>query len=554
MVAVHLRPHFLLTPVLRLTALLLLTCALPLGAQELLTPASELSAYVRLLELQGKAKDTPLVYWSASTEPRRNGLALDSTHLWASRYSLGARSVKPAKPEFRLLETRADLLFNSSFPRVENDGALWAGRGISGTVRAGAEVRWRWFTARLAPTFGYSQNREFVLGSGPGNDSSAFAYPWAKDIDFPQRFGTEPISFADWGQSAARLDIGAFTAGFSTENVWWGPAYRNAIVLGSAAGGFPHFDLGLGRPVETPIGAIEMRALWGQLSASKYSDDNGARTRILTGLTIGYRPRFLPGLTLGLTRAVYEYWPDGGIGAGDIFEAFGGIFNNGRQAEPGGPVINNLNDQLASLTARWLLPESGAEFYAEFARNDFAGGITDLVLEPDHARAFTLGFQKTLPVSTGALVLKGEHTTLGQPATKNLRQGAPFYVHGIVTEGYTHRGQPLGASIGPGSNAQYLGLDRYTAQGRIGLFLERVRYDDDYAFSALRDSSNAHMLHQTDLTAGASIQRFARAFDWGATLGMTRQLNRYFMRENNVTNWLLRFNLARGTRVAPANR
>ncbi|MEO7360378.1 MAG: capsule assembly Wzi family protein, partial [Gemmatimonadaceae bacterium] len=227
----------------------------------------------------------------------------------------------------------------------------------------------------------------------------------------------------------------------------------------------------------------------------------------------------------------------------DLLDVFGGVFNKGKRAEPNGPLINDDKDQLASVTARWLLPESGAEFYAEYARNDFAGGFTDLVQEPDHARGFTIGFAKTLPVATGALVLRAENTTLGQTATRELRPGAVFYVHGIVNEGYTNRGQLLGASIGPGSNAQFLGLDRYTSRGRYGIFAERIRYDDDYSFAALQGREDGYLSQQVDLSAGVSVLRFSGPWDFGATLAMTRELNRYFIHQNNVTNWRLTFNL-----------
>ncbi|MEO7360456.1 MAG: hypothetical protein ABI120_09000, partial [Gemmatimonadaceae bacterium] len=288
----------------QLSAFLLFMCALPLGAQELLTPASELTSYVRLLELLGKASNTPLVYWSSSTAPHHNGLTVDSTHVWSNRYSLSAPSERPRRPQFRLSDAHVDLVFNSAFPRTENDGALWAGRGVSGVLRGGGEVRWGGFTARVAPSFGYAQNRDFELGVGPGNTTSPYAYPWQANIDFPQRFGTSALKYADWGQSTLRFDARSFTIGFSTENLWWGPGYRNAIIMGSAAPGIPHLDIGLGKPVHTRVGDVEVRAIWGQLTRSDFF---GATTttdgkRIVNGLTLGYRPRFLPGLTLGLTR------------------------------------------------------------------------------------------------------------------------------------------------------------------------------------------------------------------------------------------------------------
>ena len=119
-----------------------------------------------------------------------------------------------------------------------------------------------------------------------------------------------------------------------------------------------------------------------------------------------------------------------------------------------------------------------------------------------------------------------------------LRGGAPtFYVHTAAVEGYTNMGQLLGAAIGPGSNSQFLGLDRYTSRGRWGVFFERVRYDDDYAFYiAFPNVPFGYEYHQVDLTVGASVLRFAGPVDLGGTLELTRELNWHFQRNRDVSN------------------
>ena len=507
-------------------------------------PASEIASYVRFLELTGKASGTPLVYWASSTAPRLNGLKVDSAHLWSRRYPLAPISEKPQRAEFRLIDPHVDLVYNSEFPRTTNDGAAWAGRGLSGVLRGGVEVRWGPFTGRLNPSFVYAQNSLFKLGVGPESTRSPYVYPWRYGIDFPQRFGDSALSFADWGQSEIRLDLGALTAGFSTENLWWGPGYRNAIIMGSAAPGFPHVDLGTGRPLRTPIGDVELRVISGELTRSNYFGPSTVDgRRILNGLTIGYRPSFLPGLTLGLARVLYHEWPTHGLTSADFLDAFGVVFNKGDKFQPDGTRVNDNSDQIASGTARWVLPESGAEFYIEYARNDFAGDLTDLVLQPDHSRAYTAGFQKTLPSSEGNLVLRAENTVLSQTGNRVLRDAGAYYAHNLVTEGYTNRGQLLGAAIGPGSNSQYLGLDRYTAHGRYGIYVERIRYDDDYSVAALSNVSYGYVSQQVDLTAGLNFLRFSGALDWGGGLELTRELNRYFERFNNVTNLKLSFSL-----------
>lgn len=526
-----------------------LAVAAPLYAQDPMVPASEITGYVRLLELQGKATGTPLVYWSSSTTPRQHGLTVDSTHLWSGRFTLTPQSDLPKEAEFRWLDPQATFDYNSAFPRNANDGALWQGRGLSAIVSAGGELRWGHLTARLYPSVVYAQNAaSFPLATGPGTTNSAFAYPWEAQIDFPQRFGNSSRASIDPGQSEIRLDYGAFTVGLSTENLWWGPAYRNPIIMSSAAPGFPHVDIGTGRPVHTRAGDVEIRLISGELTRSAYfGPDSVSGRRIFNGLTVGYRPSFLPGLTLGLTRVLYHEWPKNGVTLADFDDTFSEIFNPGH-LNAAGQLVNDHSDQLASVTARWVLPESGAEVYLEYAREDFAGSFRDLVLEPDHTRAYTVGFQKTLPATTGAYVLRFENTTLGNTQTILLRGGSlggsGYYTHSVVTEGYTNEGQLLGAPIGPGSNSQYLGLDRYTSRGRYGVFLERIRYDDDYAWGALRTVTYGYLAQQTDMTFGLNMYRFADRFDWGAAVEVTDQLNRYFIRGNDVPNVKLTFNIA----------
>ena len=528
----------------RLSTIFALAIAVPLYAQDPMIPASEITGYVRLLELQGKATGTPLVYWSSSTTPRQYGLTVDSAHLWSGRYTLAPRTEQPQQAALRWLDPQATFVYNTAYPRSANDGALWQGRGLSSIVSGGAEFRWGHLTARLFPSLVYSQNASFPLATGPGTTNSKYAYPWEGGIDFPQRFGTGPVTSIDPGQSEIRLDYGAFTVALSTENLWWGPAYRNPIIMSNAAPGFPHFDIGTGRPIHTRAGDIEFRLITGELTRSNYfGPDTTSGRRIFNGLTLGYRPSFMPGLTLGLTRVLYHEWPKSGLGIGDFDDTVGELFNSGH-LNASGLTVNDNRDQLASVTARWVLPESGAEVYVEFARGDFAGSLRDLLLEPDHSRAYTIGFQKTLPASSGAYVLRVENTTLGQTQTLLLRgyEGG-IYTHFIVTEGYTNAGQLLGAPIGPGSNNQYLGLDRYTAHGRYGVFLERTRYDDDYAWRALQTVPYGYLSQQTDFTLGLNMVRFSERFDWGGSLEITDELNRYFVQEHDVPNVKLSFNI-----------
>jgi hypothetical protein len=508
-------------------------------------PASELTEYVRMLEVAGKATGTPLVFWSSSLTPRQDGLRVDADHPWARRYPLASGDERPAGLVTRSLGLQADALYNSWYPRTGNDGALWVGKGASGIVQGGVELRWGRVTARLYPAYVYATNLTFDLGSGPGTAKSPFAYPWHAGIDYPQRFGNSPVSFVDPGQSEVRADFGAFTAGFSTENMWWGPAHRNAIIMGAAAPGFPHVDLGTGRPLHTTFGDVEFRQIWGELAASSYSGPypDGGR-RFITGVALGFRPAALTGLTFGVTRMIYHDVRFGEWSLRDALLPYGRLVNNARFVQPDGTTGNDQDDQLASVMLRWLFPGVGFEAYLEYARNDFGLDAKALVVDPGHSRAYTAGFRKVIaaPDATWSLTVETTNLTLPTTDLQNGEAQDTYYVHGINREGYTNRGQLLGATIGPGSSSQYVGLDRYTAGGRAGVYLQRVRQDDDYLLQVTNDPFT-YLRGQVDVSIGASLTRFGSRTDWGAAVEASKQYSHNFVYSSNPVNLRLSLHL-----------
>lgn len=509
------------------------------GAQQYARLGSELDEYLRYLELAGLLKRTPLGYRS----PSSLSLVLSTSGTsapWNDRYPLLAPD-DTRGPRITLLDTDLRSVFNSRYPRHGNDAQLWAGRGFSADAYAGIRVTWGPLTAVLDPAVSFAQNRSFdqapdsARGVNRGGLSS-FAYPWQQgSIDWPERFGDAAFTTVDWGQSGLRADLRAFTVAVSTENMWWGPAARNPILMSNSAPGFPHLDLGTGRPAWIGAGQAEIRVIWGRLSESPYFDtipDND--TRLFAGLVIGFRPRWIPGLTLGVGRSFYQTWDS--IGLEDAFAIFQTPFKAG-VADSANPTGNDRRDQLLAFNARWTLPVAGFEAYVEWARNDHNWDLRNFLIEPDHSRAYTIGFQQLLPGPGGRVRLRGEWTTLGRPATVLVRATPTYYVHHIARQGYTHRGQLLGASIGPGSQSQWLALDRFDHRGRVGAFVQRIRFDDDmYWTYYITNAVGGNRRHQTELTTGLGALRFFGPLDISATVVLSRELNRHYFEDADVTN------------------
>ncbi|WP_264563646.1 capsule assembly Wzi family protein [Flavobacterium sp. N3904] len=99
------------------------------------------------------------------------------------------------------------------------------------------------------------------------------------------------------------------------------------------------------------------------------------------------------------------------------------------------------------------------EFYAESGWNDHSQDLAYLFEYPEHPRAYLAGFSKIFMLDKTKnkyLKVNFETTRLEQSADRVVRTAGAWYLHGIILQGYTHKGEVIGAGIGPGSNLQTL--------------------------------------------------------------------------------------------------
>lgn len=408
-----------------------------------------------------------------------------------------------AGPHVRLLPVRAGVEYRSGYPRESLNGLRWAGRGTSFQARAGAEAWWGPFSAAFAPAVAYHENQPFDILEVNRPGSSPLAWYWRPtNIDWPQRFGRESFWWSHPGDSYVRADAWGAAVGVSTETLRWGPARRNPLLMSGAAPGFPHVFIGTSGPADLWIARLSVEAVWGRLAESDFFDlDDSNDDRLLAGFVASLEPRGVPGLELGIIRAYVSTIPPEGMGFFDyITEPYTDLLTNRR----GGTFVSD--NELFSFFARWVFPESEAEVYAEFAREDQWDGSNDLILEPDHSAALTAGLQKLVAVRgdehPDRLRVAGEITSMNFPEThRSGRPEAIFYTHSGVRQGYTHRGQLLGAPIGPSSDAQSLELDYLAGRWLAGLYLERVRYANDIYWQA-HGRRYTYKGHDVEVTGG----------------------------------------------------
>ncbi|HUG40847.1 MAG TPA: capsule assembly Wzi family protein [Longimicrobiales bacterium] len=438
-------------------------------------------------------------------------------------------------PSITILPAASILQHNGAYPRTQRDGARWAGRGRSGAVTAGAHARWGPISAAFAPVLGFHQNEQFpVLHPATEGLSEWGSYFHAGVIDLPQRFGDESDRWAHPGQSYIRADAYGAALGVSTETLRWGPARRNPILMSGTAPGFFHAFVGTSGPADVGIGRLEVEAVWGRLEESSYFDtDPDNDTRLLAGLVIAFSPGASSGLTLGAARVYSRTIPPGGLPLGELIL---GPYRDVRE-NPGADAPDPDN-QLLSLFLRWGLPAAGFEAYGEYAREDHWDHFEDLVMEPDHSRGYTVGFQKAFTRASGdpRLRVAAEATNLNaSSAWRSGRFLTTFYVHSQVRQGHTHRGQLLGAPIGPGSDAQYVAADYLWPGGLVGASFERIRYDNDTYYNTF-----AHRFtyagHDTELTPALRGVYLLRGFQLVGEVALSVRYNRGFLELHRATS------------------
>jgi hypothetical protein len=407
--------------------------------------------------------------------------------------------------------TDARFTYNDRLPYSLNDGALWAGRGANVSVRTGARAEWGRVRVFILPEVAYSENRFYAL---PRQDTSLFAAmpasrnmyssPWhtrVQSIDLPVRFGPLPFWVFDPGQSSVIVDAGRVSVGAATENEWWGPGIRNALLLSNNAPGFPHLFLRTGRPVHTRIGDFEARWLSGWLRESSYFDSSSTnQTRSISMLGLAWQPAGTRALSLGAARVVYAPAAGPGLALADVLNVFANVH------QPNAELNNDRprRDQLLSLFFRWVQPDDRFEFYGEWGRAEFPVSLRDFLVQPNHTQAYTLGLQwmgETLRWD-GRLRAQAEVSFLEQSTTFRTRRIGSWYTSNAVPQGYTNRGQVLGAAIGPGSSSQFVGLDFVTPKWQAGMYLNRIRWLED-AHSQLNyvsDASGEHGVCEHDVS------------------------------------------------------
>jgi hypothetical protein len=237
-------------------------------------------------------------------------------------------------------------------------------------------------------------------------------------------------------------------------------------------------------------------------------------------------------MSFGVTRVFHSPWST--VSAWKLFELFDdNLFKGFRLFVPLQANGEDDVDQVLSATWEWRIPSVGARVYAEFARNDHASDIIDLLMQPTHSYGYVLGMQQKAALSSSCdLLFSGEMADVGNDIGSTIRPTGSWYRHTLVDNngidgGYTNGGQLLGSPMGPGSNSQEINAYLNFHSWFIGLGLQRLIMDADYFYSIAKPWGyyGYNMQLTGTLRFGMELQSW---LEFGAAFAFTQNWNRDF--------------------------
>ncbi len=448
----------------------------------------------------------------------------------------GWKLIKKSKIPFQLaiLPFGITLQNNSDHPWGINDASMIPAAGFQTQVTAGIKISSGRFTLQIAPELVKANNPDF-----PGFPSFQYNFLWNRyykylnQSDLPQQFGTGVYQKIFAGQSSFRYSTNQLSVGISTENIWWGPGRRNALVMSTNAPGFLHATFNSVKPLETSIGSFEWQLIAGQLTSSGILPPDTNRVfnghfvyqpkkeenRYISGVAINWQPKWIKGLWLGATSASYLYQSEAQRLA-DLLPLDGFIKTNKAKA--------GHKASLGSLYARYIMPQDLAEVYFEYGRTDKAPNILNVLTDQSYPKGFIFGLRKLFPLPhKGSFIQFATEFTQLQLDNANLlldSNSTSWYTNAYVRQGFTNNGKTLGAGIGPGSNSQSAEISWIKGLNKIGLVFERVVRNNDYYYYAYTPSGDFNR-HWIDLSTELVAQWKCKKLMIAANFAIIRSLN-----------------------------
>lgn len=473
------------------------------------------------------------------------GLASDTVSAEDSFTKFSTRGLTANdKISIQLLPFSLNQQYNSKIPYGWNDGSMVQAAGYQMQLTFGAYIKLGPLSLQLKPELISAENKDF---EGLPTDHADVVWANYYDAyfnvtDIPERFGEKPYTKLFWGQSSLRINFDPVSVGISSENLYWGPGMRGSLTMSNNAPGFKHVSINTSRPVQTLIGSFEAQMVIGKLENSGFFPPETNRiyqgrtlyipkdddSRYLSGFVLTYNPKGIPGLFIGASRISQVYSKDMGNKVGDFFPLLQPLDKKD---------ISDRREYLSSLFFRWLWKEEMAEIYGEYGHNA-PTKFKNFLVEPDVAAAYLFGLRKLVPLAKR----NSEFLQLGIELIQLQQTSVPalggWYTSNKIRQGYTNRGQLMGAGIGPGSNLQSINLSWIKGIKQIGFQFERYLHNNDLFYQVVSDIKD-YRKHWVDMSYSLLGRWDYKNLIINTDLTMVRNMNYHYVLFNRPPEYFV---------------
>ena len=105
-----------------------------------------------------------------------------------------------------------------------------------------------------------------------------------------------------------------------------------------------------------------------------------------------------------------------------------------------------------------------------------------------------------------------------------------------VIQGYTNRGEVLGASIGPGASSQWLAIDYLKPSWRLGGYMGRIRWNEDVHSTFGFPDYQGYCSHDVSLYPGVRLASLSRLGTLTADVSFQNRQNFLFETDGGCPN------------------
>lgn len=478
-------------------------------------------------------------------------------------------SLEKKSLDFKFLPVLSTTVFNSNRPFGWGNSSLLNGAGFQNLISAGFFLKLGFLEIQLRPEVVFSQNKPFQGYSGNFSENINFARFKSWNFgDHPEFFTSDFNRILSLGQSYISFNFGNLEFGAGSQNIWWGPGQFTSLIFSNNARGIPHLFLKTSSPLNIGLGHLEAQIIAGKaqdtgiypsqnksLNELFFSPFNGD-WRYVNGINLIIQPKFLKGFFFGFNRTFQQY--ENGVeksfsGRFPIFEAF-----QKKKFFEGGNTINYdalAQDQQVSVFMKFKSKEDKFELYAEFGKNDHNYNWREFILNPEHARAYLLGFSKLLSLRKPEefIQIKAELIHQSESVNRYIRYpilgvlNTSWHTHYQV-RGFTNFGESMGTGIGVGSNAQIIEFSKVKNVNKFGIQIQRVENNKDFYMRAA--DLNPKIRPWIDLTLGFLVDYKINDIILSSNLSFIKGINYQW---NNVNSAVKDFPLGKDLKTFSGN-